>query len=119
MRPLILFALLVGTLAAQMLINPSCEPYSILTEATVNGQDYQFRFFLTNPCMASVPAIMGASPHWEARITVTRIVKGKDGTRIMTQIGKPFYGVYTAGKCYEDKPEDLVRKAEAPVKEEQ
>ena len=45
-------------------------------------------------------------PHYDATITVYQI---KDGKKEV--LGEPFVGFFTDGKCYEDEPGYLVRKA--------
>lgn len=45
-------------------------------------------------------------PHYDAKITVFRVVNGKT-----EQVCDPWRGVFTDGKCYEDNLADLVARA--------
>jgi hypothetical protein len=45
-------------------------------------------------------------PHYDATITVFRVVDGKT-----ERVCEPWRGVFTDGKCYEDNLADLVAKA--------
>lgn len=69
--------------------------------------DFYVVQFEYNDSVAYYPAITGKQvPHWNARITVFKIVDKKQ-----KQIGAPFDGVFTNGKCYEDSLPDLIRRA--------
>lgn len=64
----------------------------------------------------SRPATMPEGvPHYDATITVFRVVDGKT-----ERVCEPWRGVFTDGKCYEDNLADLVAKAlkTANVKDE-
>lgn len=55
----------------------------------------------------SRPATMPEGvPHYDATITVFRVVDGKT-----ERVCEPWRGVFTDGKCYEDNLADLVAKA--------
>ena len=45
-------------------------------------------------------------PHYDATITVFRVVDGKQ-----EQVGEPWRGQFTDGKCYEDNLADIVAQA--------
>lgn len=54
-----------------------------------------------------IPAVMGGGhSHYDAVIMVYEI---SDGKKYL--VGKPFKGVYTKDGCFEDIPEELVKKA--------
>jgi hypothetical protein len=123
----LVLAFLLSTLAYGQIASDQCKPKIVLTEARVGGVDYQIHFTVPNPCSAAVPAtIPPGVPHYDAEIMVYRVTEVlaqhapnlKDEARLLTPVGKPFIGVYTAGLCYEDKPEYLVKKAEESAKPE-
>lgn len=63
--------------------------------------------FAYNDGYARVPATNPpGAPHYDATITVSRVIDGKE-----VQIGKPFGGTYVEGGCFEDASDYLVKLA--------
>jgi hypothetical protein len=78
--------------------------------AEVNFQDsagfYVIQFSYNDEfCMIPATYPPGC-PHYDATITVYQIKNGK-----RELLGEPFGGTFTGGKCYEDEPGYLVRRA--------
>jgi hypothetical protein len=78
--------------------------------AEVNFQDstgFYIIHFSYNNGWCTIPATNPPGcPHYDATITVYQIQDGKKEL-----LGEPFGGTFTDGKCYEDEPGYLVRKA--------
>ena len=84
--------------------------------ATVNHEQ-DGRFFVIefryNPAFCTIPATYPAGcPHYAARVSVFEV---KDGKKV--PVCEPFDGTYTGGKCYEDRPADVVAQALKETKE--
>lgn len=84
--------------------------------ATVNHEQGG-RFFVIefryNPVFCTIPATYPAGcPHYAARVSVFEV---KDGEKV--PVCEPFDGTYTGGRCYEDKPADIVAWALKETKE--
>lgn len=64
---------------------------------------------------SSVPAVEGAEPHYDAMITVYQLIRCRcpKPTYDTVQIGQPFGGTFVRGGCFEDVPENWVKKAKA------
>jgi hypothetical protein len=81
-------------------------PYKDSTGKYIVQYDYNWRF-------ASVPAVEGAEPHYDATITMFKVVGKK-----LIKIGSSFRGVYVANGCFEDDPSTYVEKANRQKKSE-
>lgn len=79
------------------------EPRTITRSCLVSNQLYAVRWEF-NDAFCSIPATIPlGQPHYGAKVTVF----GPDGP----QVGYPFDGEVTDKGCFEDVPEDMVRRA--------
>lgn len=70
-------------------------------------QTYYITFVYNDQNLVEFPNYPDLPPHWRAYISVEK--KTKSG---LEQIGRPFAGIYTDGKCYEDNLNALISIAE-------
>jgi hypothetical protein len=54
----------------------------------------------------SIPAVVGAVPHYQAEFSVYQIIDSKEFL-----IGKPLLGTFTFFKCFEDVPKEIIKRA--------
>jgi hypothetical protein len=78
--------------------------------ATKNYQDtngfYVVQFDYDDSLFSRPATMPEGSPHYDAKITVFRVVNGKTD-----RVCEPWRGQFTDGKCYEDNLADLVAHA--------
>lgn len=74
--------------------------------ASLDGTNYLIRFDCNKRFLMRPATISEGVPHYDAEISVHLV-----GTTNNTLLCQPFHGYYTGGKCWEDKPEDLIRRA--------
>ena len=91
-------------------VEPVVPAFAEQKTVTKNYQDTDGFFvvqFDYDDAWFSRPATMPEGvPHYDATITVFRVVDGKT-----ERVCEPWRGVFTDGKCYEDNLADLVAKA--------
>jgi hypothetical protein len=73
---------------------------NVTRQCTVNGQLYLVMYQYTKDGAVAVPATPEGQPHYPCLVTVYKI----------EQVGKPFAGTVTENGCWEDIPEDMVKK---------